>query len=151
MRKDIGIAAGAIALAALSAGCFGYERTSTVGPSATGASALVGNWTSASLVATPGACSDFRWTVTQQTGNSASGTFSATCPGDIRVSGTASGTLAGSVVTWTAQGTATVANLASCPITLSGTAELGADSIRVPYTGETCLGRVSGVEVLRRT
>ena len=147
MRKNLWIAAGVIALAA---GCSGYDRNSTTGPSATGGSALLGNWTSASLVTTPGACSDFRWTVTQQTGNSASGNFSATCPGDIRVSGTASGTLVGSVVTWSAQGTATVANMASCPITMSGTAELGADSIRVPYAGETCLGRVNGVEVLRR-
>ena len=140
-----------MAAGAATSGCFGYERKSTLGPSSTGLAALMGNWTSSGLVPSPGACSDFRWNVTQQTGNSASGTFSATCPGDMRVTGTASGTLSGSTITWTALGTASVPNVASCPIALSGTAELGVDSIRVPYSGDTCLGKVSGVEVLRKS
>jgi len=135
---------------ALTAACIGYERKSTLGPSTTGIGALLGNWTSSNLVPSPGTCSDFKWNVTQQTGNSASGTFSATCAGDLKVSGTANGTLAGSIITWNALANATVPGLPSCPITLSGTAELGVDSIRVPYSGDTCLGRVSGVEVLRK-
>lgn len=139
-----------LAASTASSACLGYERTSTVGPSATGVSALLGNWTSSNLVPSSSACSDFKWNVTQQTGTTASGTFSATCTGDLKVSGTASGTLSGSTVTWNANATASVPNLPSCPITLSGTAELGIDSIRVPYSGETCLGRVSGVEVLRK-
>jgi hypothetical protein len=132
------------------AGCFGYERTSTLGPSATGIAGLLGNWTSSNLVPSASACSDFKWNVTQQTGNTASGTFSATCTGDLKVNGTANGTLSGSTVTWNAQATASVPGLPSCPITLTGTAELGVDSIRVPYSGDTCLGKVSGVEVLRK-
>jgi hypothetical protein len=142
----------ALALAAASAavGCIGYERKSTLGPSATGTSALLGSWTSSNLVPSPSSCTDFRWNATQVTGTTASGTFSATCAGDLHVSGTANGTLSGTTVTWTAQATAVVPNLPSCPVTLSGTAELGADSIRVPYSGDTCLGRVSGVEVLRK-
>ena len=141
--------ASAIAAALLVTGC-DYERDSTVGPSATGTSALVGTWSSTSALPSPTACTNFRWTVTEQTGTSASGSFSATCPGDVRVNGTATGTLAGTTVSWTAQGTAAVPNVTSCAITLAGTAELAADSIRVPYSGDTCLGRVSGVEVLRR-
>ena len=35
-------------------------------------------------------------------------------------------------------------------VTLAGTAELGVDSIRIPYSGNTCLGNVSGTEVLKR-
>jgi hypothetical protein len=130
--------------------CLGYERNSTVGPSTTGAAALLGNWTSASIVPSPNACSDFKWNVTNQTGNSASGTFSATCAGDLKVAGTASGTLVGSAITWDARATASVPGLPSCPITLTGTAELGVDSIRVPYSGDTCVGRVNGVEVMRK-
>jgi hypothetical protein len=149
MKKNLTCLALAIAAAA-AAGCFGYERRSTLGTTPTGVAALLGNWTSSNLVPTAGACTDFRWNVTQQSGNTASGTFSATCPGDLRVTGTANGTLSGSTVTWTAQATASVPNLPSCPITLSGTAELGVDSIRVPYSGDTCLGRVSGVEILRK-
>jgi hypothetical protein len=53
-------------------------------------------------------------------------------------------------VNWIAQATASVAGLANCSITLSGTAELQTDSVRIPYSGNTCLGQVSGVETLRR-
>jgi hypothetical protein len=136
--------------AASAAGCFGYERRSTLGPSTTGAGGLLGNWTSSSLVPSPGSCSDFKWNVTQMSGNSASGTFSATCAGDLRFTGTANGTLNGSTVAWNAQANASAPGLSSCPITLSGTAELGVDSIRVPFEGDTCLGRVSGVQVMRK-
>jgi hypothetical protein len=38
----------------------------------------------------------------------------------------------------------------SCNVALTGTAELGVNSIRVPYSGTTCLGPVSGVEVLNK-
>jgi hypothetical protein len=35
-------------------------------------------------------------------------------------------------------------------MSLNGTAELGATTIRIPYSGTTCLGPVSGVENLNR-
>jgi hypothetical protein len=38
----------------------------------------------------------------------------------------------------------------SCEISLTGTAELLSESIRIPYSGDTCLGKVSGVETLKR-
>jgi hypothetical protein len=135
----------------VSSACLGYEHKSTLGPSATGVSGLLGNWISANVLPSPSTCTDFKWNVTEQSGNRVSGTFSATCAGDLKVAGTANGTLSGSNVTWNAQGTATLASLPSCAITLSGTAELGVDSIRVPYSGNTCLGPVSGVEVLKKS
>ena len=140
------------ALAAVSlAGCFGFEHTSTLtGPSGSGVNALMGSWTSASVVPTPSSCTDFKWNVTEQTASSAKGSFSATCANDLKVAGTAEGTLSGSTIAWTASGNATAPSLSSCAITLGGTAELGTDSIRVPYSGDTCLGKVSGVEVLKR-
>lgn len=143
---------GVSCIAALSAaGCFGFERKSTVtAPTASGLSALMGNWTSSNVIPSASSCTDFKWNVTEQTANSARGAFSATCANDLKLAGTAQGTLKGSLVDWTAQGTATAAGLVSCAISLSGTAELGVDSIRVPYSGDTCLGRVSGVEVLRK-
>jgi hypothetical protein len=147
--KHLATVAAAVLFLASSA-CLGYERTSTLGPSSTGIAALVGSWTSTGTLPSPSSCTDFRWDVTEQTGNSVRGSFTATCPGDLRVSGTASGTLTGSTVNWTAQGTATVANLPSCAISLTGTAEIATDSVRVPYSGTTCLGPVSGTEVLRR-
>lgn len=136
--------------AGAAAGCIDFERKSTLGPTGNGAAALVGNWTSGNLIPQPGQCTDFKWDVTEQTGNSAAGSFSATCAGDLRISGIARGTLSGSTVSWTANATASVAGIASCPIALAGTAELLVDSIRVPYSGTTCLGPVSGVETLRK-
>ena len=141
----------AFALAAmLASGCLGYERESTLGPTGTGAAALLGNWTSGNLIPQPGQCSDFKWNVTEQSGTSAAGTFSAVCAGNLQLNGTARGTLSGSVISWTAQANASVPGLASCPISLSGTAELLVDSIRIPYSGTTCLGPVSGIETLRK-
>lgn len=137
-------------LAVVATGCVGYERRSTLDPSATGIAALLGSWSSSNTIPSAANCTDFRWDVTEQTGNSASGSFSATCAGDLRVTGTAMGTLVESTISWTAQATAIVANQPSCAISLTGTAEVGTDSIRVPYSGDTCVGRVSGVEVLRR-
>jgi hypothetical protein len=142
----------AIALTAvLTAACISFEEKSTLnGPGATGLAALMGSWGSTSLVPSPSSCADFKWNVTERTSTSASGSFSATCAGDLKVEGTASGTQAGSLINWNAAGTATVLSLASCPITLSGTAELGTDEMRVPYSGMTCLGPVSGTEILKR-
>ena len=136
--------------AAAASACLGYERRSSTGPTPTGTAALLGSWTSSSALPSPTSCTNFRWNVTEQSGSTASGTFSATCAGNLQVSGTANGTLSGNNVTWNATASATVPNLPSCPITLNGTAEIGVDSIRVPYSGDTCLGKVSGVEVLRK-
>ena len=144
----LGVCCG-IAIAA--GGCIGFERKSTVtAPTASGIGALMGNWTSSNVLPSPGSCTDFKWNVTEQTSNSARGAFSATCANDLKLTGTAQGTLSGSIVNWSADGTANASGLISCRIALTGTAELGVDSIRVPYSGDTCLGRVSGVEVLRK-
>jgi hypothetical protein len=149
--KNVTRLAACMALAAAASGCLGFERKSTLGPSASGISALLGNWTSSNLIPSPGTCSDFKWSVTEQTANTAKGSFSATCAGDLKLTGSAEGTLSGSTINWSANGTAGAPGLPSCGITLTGTAELGVDSIRVPYSGDTCLGKVSGVEILRKS
>lgn len=141
-----------IAVAAASSACIGFERKSTVaGPSAVGISTLMGSWSSANLIPAPGSCTDFKWNVTEQTGTSARGSFSATCAGDLRLTGTAQGTLSGSTITWSAQGVGSAPGLSSCNISLAGTADITVDAVRVPYSGTTCLGPVSGTEVLRRS
>lgn len=140
----------AAALAAT--GCFNFERKSTVtGPSASGISALAGNWSSSNIIPSTSACTDFKWNVTEQSSTSAKGSFSATCANQLKVAGTAEGRLtSGGGISWSADGTASAPGLPSCGITLSGSAEIGVDSVRVPYSGDTCLGKVSGVEILRR-
>jgi hypothetical protein len=133
------------------AGCTSFEHTSTTtGPSATGVAAMMGTWASASsVIPSASTCSDFKWNATEQTATRAKGSFSATCAGDLKVTGTAQGVLTGSDITWSAEGDATTAGIA-CRITLTGTAEIGANSIRVPYSGDTCVGKVSGVEILNK-
>ena len=138
-------------IAAAAAGCLGFERKSTVtAPTSSALNALMGNWTSSNIIPSAASCTDFKWKVDEQTTNSARGAFSATCANGLKLSGTAEGTLSGSIVNWKAQGTASAADLVSCAFALTGTAEPGVDSIRVPYAGDTCLGRVTGVEVLRK-
>jgi hypothetical protein len=140
-----------LAAAGSAAACFGYESgKSTTGPSGAGSGSLMGNWTSSSLVPTPSTCADFKWNVTEQTATSAKGSFSATCANDLKLTGTAQGTLSGSTIDWSAQGVANAPGISGCNITLKGTAEIGVTSIKVPYEGDTCLGKVKGVETLNR-
>jgi hypothetical protein len=142
-----------VTISVAASGCVGYQSKSTMtGPTAAGINALMGNWTSATASVIPAAasCTDFKWNATEQTSSSAKGTFSASCAGDLKVAGTATGTLSGTVINWAANANASAPGVTSCAILLSGTAELGVDSIRVPYSGTTCLGPVSGVEILKK-
>jgi len=115
---------------------------------------LLGSWTSQSITALPGApatCGTFQWTVTTQTETDIAGTFSATCAGGVTITGTASGHIDGTSVPITVSGSATLAGVPSCAFSLSGNGVIDGDTIRVPYTGTTCLGPVSGTENLRRS
>jgi len=140
-----------VAAAASTSACFGYERgNNATGPTSSGSGSLLGNWSSSSLIPTPSTCTDFKWNVSEQTAASARGSFSATCANDLKLTGTAQGTLSGSTIDWSAQGVANAPGISGCNITLKGTAEIGITTIRVPYEGDTCLGKVNGVETLRR-
>jgi hypothetical protein len=140
-----------LAVAGSTAACFGYERgKSPTSPTAGGSGSLMGNWTSSSLIPTPSTCADFKWNVTEQTATAARGSFSATCANELKLTGTAQGSLSGSTIDWSAQGVANAPGISGCNISLKGTAEIGVSSIRVPYSGDTCLGKVSGVETLSR-
>jgi hypothetical protein len=141
-----------IGLLAMAAGCTSFEHSSSsTSPTPIGTSALMGVWTSSTIIPTPSSCTDFKWTVTDQTPTTARGNFTATCAGTLKLAGTAQGTLQPSgTIDWSAQGTATAPDLPSCAISLVGTAELGTDTIRIPYSGDTCLGKVSGVESVKR-
>lgn len=138
--------------AAAAAGCTGFEHQSSLtSPTIAGNSSLLGSWTSSSLIPTPSTCTDFVWNVSEQTAASAKGAFSATCAGDLKLTGTAQGGFTSPVaIAWSAQGNATAPGLTSCAVSLTGTAALGTDSISVPYAGDTCLGKVSGIETLKR-
>lgn len=147
--KKLLLYSGAVAMAALVTGCAGFEQSlSTLGPSGAAAS-LLGTWTSSSSIgAGVNACTNFQWKVTAQQGNALSGEFSAVC-GATSVSGTVSGQVNGSDVPYQISGTAASGGV-SCSVSVSGTAHIEGDAIRVPYSGTTCLGPTQGEEVLRR-
>jgi hypothetical protein len=148
----------ALAVSFAAAGCVGFDHSTTVTTPTTSSTtnALAGTWqsvqdASGTIIPDPNTCTDFKWIAASQTATSASGSFSANCNG-VAFSGTASGTLTGTTVAWAANGTGTGSPLpqSPCAISLTGTAELGTDSIRVPYSGTTCMGIVAGVQILNR-
>ena len=151
MKNRIIIALLSVSAVAAS-GCIGFERKSSLTePSAAGNGTLMGTWSSSNLIPSPESCTNFQWNVSEQTPTSAKGTFSATCAGDLKVSGSAQGAFTtGASIAWSGTANATAPGLTSCAVSLSGTAELTVDSIRIPYSGDTCLGKVSGVEELKR-
>ena len=155
MKRYVSVAAVA-AVAMVSAGCFEFSRnaSSITGPSA-GAnfsvSALAGTYRSATVTAipSPDSCTNFTWSVTEKTSNSAKGNFSASCAGGVQVAGTAQGTQTGNNIVFQVNATATSGSVA-CAISLSGTAVIETNQVRVPYTGTSCFGNVSGTEILKR-
>jgi hypothetical protein len=153
MTRRIAFAVLAAALA--SAGCSSLLNSltsSATAPTPTGVNALTGTWTSvSSTTALTDTCTNFKWTVSQVSGNTGSGTFTATCRGTLLVTGTAEGVVADTKITWTATGAASVSGQPDCAVSLSGSALFEPPTqMRVPFTGTTCNGNVSGTEILRQ-
>ncbi len=120
---------------------------STTGP-------LVGMWTPAVGVAAPdpSSCANFQWEITGQSDTMVQGNFSAECGGGITISAQVSGVLTSpTTVVINATGTGIIGGL-GCPFTLNSIATIfdNNNAIRIPYTGTTCFGPVSGTETLRR-
>ncbi len=140
----------AFVAALLSAGCFEFMSTSkATGPS--GVQTLNGSWTSVSTNTTlHDTCTNFQWTMTDSSATEATGTFTATCFENMQVSGTIHAQLVDSTINWTATAVGVSPEFPSCPISLSGTAQFEGEYIRITYTGTTCMGTLSGSELLRR-
>ena len=121
------------------------------GAPSTGGS-LVGTWASQNLtVPSASSCGNFQWTVTSQTATTMAGTFFIECSGNITINGTAQGQLNGTSVPMTATGTANIPGVPGCSFSLSGTGTIVDNrEITIPYSGNTCLGPVSGTETLRK-
>jgi len=151
--------------AALTGACTGVERESanvlapspaaappTPASSSPSAPSLLGNWSSNPLAGmSASSCTGFSWQVTSQSSTSIAGTFSAMCANRIATTGTASGTITGATVPYTVTGNGSVPGFPSCPFSIRGTAIIvDGDTLRIPYSGTTCLGPVSGEDTLRR-
>lgn len=145
--------AATLGAALASAGCSNLLSSTPTSPSVVAPAALLSTGSYASVASdttSQTVCTNFKWQVTDATLTSVSGTFTATCYGTLQVAGTAQATLSGTVISWTASATTSTPAFPVCTASLSGTVEIGTNQIRVPYTGTTCLGPVSGAEILRR-
>jgi hypothetical protein len=153
-----------VAVAALAAGGCAFERsTQVLGPTAASSSTpggssgasglpLVGGWISnATALPSPSSCGNFQYQIATQTATSITGTFTANC-GGMLVSASANGSLNGSNVTISINGSGALPGIPACTFSISGngTIEDNGNALRIPYSGTTCLGPVQGTEVLRR-
>jgi hypothetical protein len=143
--------AAAVLLSAAGAGCtnmFGETRT---GPSNVTPEMLGGSWASiATETKLPATCTKFVWNVTSVTEQTATGSFTATCKGDVQIAGTATGTLSDKTLTWSATATALAPADPDCEVALSGSGTFEGFQMRIPFTGTTCAGEVNGAEILRK-
>lgn len=140
-----------LAPTAASAGKGSAAGTNSSNSNAAGAPSLLGVWTSNSLP-TGNSCGNFQYEIASQTASAISGSFSAECGGGIALTGTVTGQIDGTTVTLTATGTGTMPNAPPCAFTLSGTGTIEDNgyALRIPFSGTTCVGPVTGIEVLRR-
>jgi hypothetical protein len=140
-----------VGLVVFTQACFKVGQDALPG-SPTSAESLLGEWRSVNGDF-PGSesCRDLVWNVTSETESSIAGSFEAKCDDGITLNGTATGNRSGDDIDIEVIGTATGFGVALCNFTLRGKGVLQPDgTIRVDYTGETCLGPVSGTEVIRR-
>jgi len=144
----------AVAMAATASACVETRHEGPTSPSEVARVLATGSWTSAATAASSalnvGACGNLEWKITSMTDTSASGTFKATCGGGLTLEGSAEGKLNGATADLKASGNVVGAGM-NCPFSMTGTAvPEGLDKIRITYSGTTCLGPVSGSEVLTK-
>jgi len=121
------------------------------GPASGGTTvSLVGGWLSSQLP-NPNSCGNFQYQIATQTATTVAGTFTATC-GNLVVSASANGALNGNNVSIAMNGYGSLPGLPVCnfSVTSNATIEDNGNTLRLPYSGTTCLGPVQGTEVLHR-
>ncbi|HYT69610.1 MAG TPA: hypothetical protein VEL51_24540 [Vicinamibacterales bacterium] len=151
----------AIALACvLTAGCDligGKDKDKTTSTSPTSPTtsssldAFAGTWSSVTASSPATGCGNLKYTVTPTTTSSANVTFSATCAGNIAVTGSGAGTLSGSVISWSATGLVGQGGV-NCPFSFTNSKATldAAGQIVVNYTGTVCGIPVSGTETVKK-
>jgi hypothetical protein len=141
----------------LAAGCeFVRETTNLPKPTPEtppgNGSSMLGTWQSHST--TPqvdsSTCGQFKWIITSESPTMVTGTFTATCLGNVPFSGSGIGQrTTANTFDIAVTGSAVIQGV-NCQATITATATIHDDLATIPYTGQTCLGPISGVEHLRR-
>lgn len=153
-RMRTTVTAMAVGIAVMTAACVETRHEGPTSPSEVAKVLATGSWTSAATAASSslnvGSCGNAEWKITSMTDTSASGTFKVTCGGGLTLEGSAEGKLNGMTADLKASGTVSGAGM-NCPFSLTGLAvPEGLDKVRINYSGTTCLGPVSGSEVLTK-
>jgi hypothetical protein len=116
-------------------------------------SVFQGTWGSTTLPGLPPitSCTDLHWSISSQTQKSITGEVSATCGSVADITADLTGEMDGDdKINLIAKGSAIAFGL-TCNFDLTGVGRReGEDALRLDYKGSTCLGPVSGSELLRR-
>ncbi len=126
--------------------------TPETAPSTSGSN-FQGRWISGSQeggVPSPDSCTNFVWDVDQSDPSNVTAQFTATCGNGFTLGGSGTGVLNGNLLTWTASGSAVGPGGVTCDFLLNGTAEQVGEQVMLDYFGSTCIGPITGNELLRR-
>jgi hypothetical protein len=117
-------------------------------------SPFAGTWASGTIGNLPNisSCTNLQWQISNLSPTSVAGSVSAVCVGSVNVTANLTGQLEGEdIVHLTANGQA-VASGITCGFSLTGVGHRESNvSVRLQYQGTTCLGPVSGSELLRKS
>jgi hypothetical protein len=120
-------------------------------PATVSMDAFAGTWSSVSASTPASGCGNVKYTVTPGSASSGNVTFSATCSGNIAVTGTGTGTISGSTLNWSATGLVGQGGV-NCPFSLpNGKAtQDSSGQVVVTYAGTVCGIPVSGTETVKK-
>src|SRR5205823_2663870 len=102
-----------------------------------GASSIVGVWTSRDIVSSlpsPNSCGNFQYQIASQTASSITGTFTATCGNGMVLSAMASGQVNGNNVTITLDGSGSMQGLPLCTFKITGNGTIEGNGLRIDFT-----------------
>jgi hypothetical protein len=113
--------------------------------------AFAGTWASITPSTPPTGCGNLKYTITPTSATAANVSFTATCAGNITVTGSGSGTLSGSIVTWSASGLVGQGGV-NCPFTFTNNKATleSTGQVVVNYTGTVCGIPVNGTETIKK-
>lgn len=140
-------------VSASSASSASSSSSASTSASSTGGSPFAGSWASPTIGGLPNiqSCTNLTWQISNLSPTEVAGSMSAVCGGSVTVNADLTGKLNGSdIVDLTAKGQAVAMGI-TCGFTLTGVGTRQTnDSMKLDYQGSTCLGPVSGSEMLRR-
>ncbi len=152
MRRFASLPASLIIAALTALSCAQLKNSQPAAPSDVFPDSSSG-WTSSTDVSAlaPGQCGGLDGEVTSRSSFGTSARGSATCYGGVTLNGSGQATALGTIIRFTASGTATGPEHSTCPFTASGSATpRGSTTWLLTYTGSSCFGPIGGTSTLTK-